>query len=310
MSGFQKQNLVLTDAILETPALDGDLHLAAGSGDGAGRILVKNYAETVEEIAYMSDLGGGGGGDIFTSLVETPVSITTTATLTSTAFGKLHVISGTTADYTVTLPAVSGNTNKIISFRIAHDATRFFTIKAAGSELIDGLNERVMWQDECATLLCDGSRWIKIAGKSRPLKVTANRGTSQNLSGNTTVTIIFDTLLTDSRESSPIASLFYNTSDGIFTAPRPSVYLCSSFIRLNSDTATYSYNITRAGAARFDNPNIAISRPNGSHQTLNGRWGLGVGHTARCVIFCPSAQSTLTTTGNKPTFAVTEIPEW
>jgi hypothetical protein len=105
-------------------------------------------------------------GDYLSVLSAAEIAITTTATAT---IGRQHLISGTSADYTVTLPAASGNTGKFIGFRISTSATRLFTIKGNGAELIDGLNTRIMWKGESAILYCDGTGWKKIAGLSIPM---------------------------------------------------------------------------------------------------------------------------------------------
>ena len=109
--------------------------------------------------------------DILSSLVSSEVSITAATTLTSTAFGKMHVCSGTTADYTVGLPAVSGNAGKIIGFRMASSLTKLITLDGNGTETIDGELIRTMWARETAILMCDGTEWIKIAGKSIPFNI-------------------------------------------------------------------------------------------------------------------------------------------
>ena len=120
-------------------------------------------------------LGGGAAGssgtsgsssDYLSTLTGAEIAITTTATAT---ISRQHLISGTSADYTVTLPAASGNTGKFIGIRIDGSATRLFTIKGNASELIDGLNTRIMWKSEAAILYCDGTGWKKMAGVSYPM---------------------------------------------------------------------------------------------------------------------------------------------
>jgi len=96
-----------------------------------------------------------------------PVSVTTTATLT---IGKHHVCSGTTADYTITLPAVSGNEGRLISVEMSGALTKLVTVDGNASETIDGATTRIMWASETAILLCDGTQWTKVAGKSIPMQ--------------------------------------------------------------------------------------------------------------------------------------------
>ena len=96
-----------------------------------------------------------------------PINITTTPT--TLTIGKHHVITETTADRTHTLPAVSGNAGRQISIQIAASTTKLITIDGNASETIDGSLTRIMWAGEAATLLCNGTTWSKIAGKSRPM---------------------------------------------------------------------------------------------------------------------------------------------
>lgn len=103
-------------------------------------------------------------------------SITGTATA---VIGRLNVCSGTSANYTVTLPAVSGNSGKYIGFRMAAGLTKLVTLDGDGTETIDGATTRVMWAGETALLYCDGSTWTKMAGKTLTL-AGALTGTQTN----------------------------------------------------------------------------------------------------------------------------------
>lgn len=103
-------------------------------------------------------------------------SITGTATA---VIGRLNVCSGTSANYTVTLPAVSGNSGKYIGFRMAAGLTKLVTLDGDGTETIDGATTRVMWAGETALLYCDGSTWTKMAGKTLTL-AGAITGTQTN----------------------------------------------------------------------------------------------------------------------------------
>jgi len=116
--------------------------------------------------ATWATLPAGTAYDMLSTLTASEISITgaTTATIS-----RMHVCSGTSADYTVTLPAVSGNTGKFIGFRMASGLTKLVTLDGNGSETIDGATTRVMWANEAAILYCDGSTWTKVAGKSIPM---------------------------------------------------------------------------------------------------------------------------------------------
>ncbi len=99
--------------------------------------------------------------------VEVPVNAATV--LSPAAFAKMHVCSSGAAGYTVELPPVSDNAGKMIGIRVSPTSTGFVTIDGSGSELIDGQQTRKLWATEVAVLLCDGTAWIKVAGKSRAM---------------------------------------------------------------------------------------------------------------------------------------------
>jgi len=108
----------------------------------------------------------GAGGDIVSPLVSAEISITSTTTAT---IDRMHVISGTGSDYTINLPASSGNAGKLIGFRVSQSATKLFTLDGNASETINGSLTRILWAGESCILLCDGSNWLKIAGLTIPM---------------------------------------------------------------------------------------------------------------------------------------------
>jgi hypothetical protein len=133
------------------------------------------------------------GDSLYLGLDATEISITGAITLTSTAFGKLHVCSGTSADYTVGLPAVSGSAGKTISFRMSSALTKLVTLDGNASETIGDATTRIMWANETAILLCDGTAWTKLAGISIPMKARAALATAgaaaQAIAASTTVVV-------------------------------------------------------------------------------------------------------------------------
>ena len=125
---------------------------------------------------------GGSVLDSFKIDTTAEVSVTGSTTLTNAAFGKMHVCSGTTADYTVGLPAASGNAGKLIGIRISNACAKMIQLVAnAGTQLIDGSLTRWMWANESAVLLCDGTGWTKIAGQSIPMICKISANTTQSI---------------------------------------------------------------------------------------------------------------------------------
>lgn len=103
--------------------------------------------------------GPSGGGDLLSTLVNAESSITGTAS--PTTFDTLYVCTGTSANYTVTLPAVSGNAKKLMAFRGGDSTalTKVVTIDADGTEKIGSRSSIALLWDEQIILQCDGTRW-------------------------------------------------------------------------------------------------------------------------------------------------------
>lgn len=159
-------NLFFTGARAIGAALTG-FTAAAGTVAATDSILAA-FQKVVGNIAQLSVTGGGD----WDTLIGTEISVTGTATAT---LGRMHVCSGTSADYTVTLPTAASQSGKVIGFRMSSALTRFVTIDGNASETIDGALTRVMWANEVAILRSDGSNWHKIAGKSIPLSAHISR---------------------------------------------------------------------------------------------------------------------------------------
>lgn len=114
-----------------------------------------------------------------------PISVTGAVTAT---IGKLHVCSGTSANYTVTLPAVSGNSGKSIAFIMSGALTKLVTLDGNASETINGSLTRIMHDNESCILYCDGAEWKKLAGLSIPMSANISL-TSAQIIANATLTL-------------------------------------------------------------------------------------------------------------------------
>ena len=91
----------------------------------------------------------------------TPVSVTGTTSLTSSALGKVHICTGTSADYTVDLPTAVGNEGVII-FKGAAALTKVVTIQGVSGQTIDGESDRKFSATGMIAVLSDGANWVVV----------------------------------------------------------------------------------------------------------------------------------------------------
>lgn len=168
----------------------------------------------------------GPAADMFSMFNYTEVSITEAASLDASAFGKMHVCTGTSVDYTIDLPAASGNAGRIIGFRMSSALTKLVTLDASGGELIDGITTRIMWASEVAILMCDGVGWIKVGGKSIPMQCTLDLGATSILAVNTYRRTPFNAV----RTAISNQPLLADTANSQFIIIRPGIHTASASV--------------------------------------------------------------------------------
>lgn len=88
-----------------------------------------------------------------------PESITGAESLDATAFGKIHLCSGTTVDYTIDLPTAAGNSGKSLILKGIGALTKVVTIQGVSGQLIDGESTRKFSSEGSFTLISDGTGW-------------------------------------------------------------------------------------------------------------------------------------------------------
>lgn len=106
--------------------------------------------------------------DLVAPLHDTVISITAADTA---VLGRVHLISGTTDDYSISLPPAAGNDGKLLAFVVdeSGNANKRYTLDAYDTEEINGATTRVLWAGESVVLLAQGGAWRRIAGYSRPM---------------------------------------------------------------------------------------------------------------------------------------------
>jgi hypothetical protein len=295
---------------------------ALTGGGGKARLMATDIA--ADQYFALPAVGGTSGSpamiatgtsqayDFLSTLANAEIAIGTTANLT---ISTMHVCSGTSSDYTVTLPAVGANTGKFVGVRMAPGLTKFVTIKGNAAELIDGLNTRVMWANESAVLYCDGVTWTKMAGKTIPMRCTVYANASQTFSAGAMTKITFGTLDTDNTNRMATSS---NSQIIIF---RPGEYIVGAALdwSLNNGSACsvqiFIKNTTGPVVMGAGNKYYTSSQNN--NQTINAVLTLAAGavmeidgnysagnFSSACFNFYAAYVPAYTF------FTITEIPTW
>jgi hypothetical protein len=247
-----------------------------------------------------------GGGDYLGDLTDSEISITATgATLT---ISRQHVISGTSSDYTVTLPAASGNSGKFIGIRILNTATKLFTIDGNSSETIDGALTRIMWAGESAVLYCDGSNWFKISGKTIPVicNISQTAG-DQSVSSATSTLVTVNNVIDDSVGMADL-------SNRKIIIRRPGIYTISGAVGWNGISAASARCLTQltindAFFANSEVPGVIGGAPTAF--ATRSKSAMAVSDYIRLVAYQNSGLSQSTDGVNGVTFVgCVEVPSW
>lgn len=198
---------------------------------------------------------------------ENSVTGTATAVLSDSMSALVwNTCTGTTVDYPLNLPAVSGNANKYCAIRMAPALTRLVTVDANSTELIDGQQARVMWANETAVLFCNGTNWTKVMGKSIPMTCVLSQNTGGTLSdtvANSTETVVpMNLTVTDN------TGLMANLASDRVTILRDASYLVVGITNY-SKTSNFSTGIDANGntQCRLHQNGTAITEVSVSAQT-------------------------------------------
>lgn len=234
---------------------------------------------------------------------EIAITGATTATI-----GQMHVCSGTSADYTVTLPPASGNAGKMIGLRMSAALTKLVTIDANASELIDGALTRVMWATEVAILLCDGTGWMKVAGKTVAMAAGIYRATPQTSLASATVAKINCATL-DFDNTGAIADV----SNSRLTVRRPGVYAISGKVQ-GDNTGAVSRWITllMVNAAQVGSGECAAVAGSSPTPTASRTQSLSAGDQVELYVYhnAGAAKQVAGSSGKESQINMFEVPSW
>lgn len=244
--------------------------------------------------------------------------ISVTGTVTAT-IGQMHVCSGTSADYTVTLPAASGNGGRLIGFRMAPIASlsKLVTLDGNSSETIDGAITRIMWAGESVILACDGSNWFKIGGMSIPMMARGGRTSlvSGDISNVTTTLIPMNISRTDN------TGRMVDTSGGTLVFVRAGLYDCVGSINYAATDGSSAMGSSNNTQVRLQKNTSTVVAANSI--AYNSTWfpalqseitvSFAVGDTLGCYAYQQSSSNVNIYTAGTPDvtwLSASEIIQW
>lgn len=142
----------------------GKLELADQASMTDARLLGRSAgsAGIPQELTVGDGLSLSGGsltaslaffGRIFNS---TPVAHTAAGTLT---VDRMNTVSLTSADATLSFPAASGNTGKVVGVKVMPTNTKRVTLDGNASETLDGATTLTVSAGSSSLWYCDGSNW-------------------------------------------------------------------------------------------------------------------------------------------------------
>lgn len=237
IGGIQGLTAALAGKMANPMTAAGDM-IRGGTSGAPERVAAGTNGHVMTIVSGVPDWAAPG--DLLSSLAKSEVAVTGALTLTSSAFGRMHVCSGTSNNYSIVLPAVAGNAGKLIGFRMAPGLTRLVTLDGNASEQIDGRLTRVMWANEVAILLCDGTTWTKIAGKSIPMVCEMYPTSSINIAHGTNTRIPLAAVVRDN--SGAIADPSTNQRMNI---PRPGLWRTQGIVYYQPGTQVMQQNHCR-----------------------------------------------------------------
>lgn len=184
------------------------------------------------------------------------VAITGAVALNSAAYGRAHLVSGTAADYTITLPAPS--VGKAIHFKVSTAGTKLFTLDAGTGNTIEGVQSRKLVAKEAVTLIAsDANTWVKADGVSVALYCQAWTTATQLWNNSVNQKI---TLAGVSSTNAP-SSMFDDANDRI-PILRPGNYKITVKLAINntgSGTNNHTMNINKNGSSAASAKDVAYS---------------------------------------------------
>jgi len=220
-AGSAADRVAVFDGVTGKVIKDGGVTIAEIAGGGGGLLAANNLSDVADTATSFRNLGGMD--------MSTPIVLTGATTLTSTAFSRFHVISGTSANYTVTLPTPVGNSGALIALMVAvpASASKLYTV-ASPSGKVGRQTSLVMWASESLLIRSNGVDWNIIEARQIPFVGLLSRSTDQTVTPSTITKI---NMLVAAGDPAGL-NLCYDAANTAFKAPRIGVYIFNVYTYL------------------------------------------------------------------------------
>ena len=285
---------------------------ALSAGTGKAKLLTPQLAT---DQSYVLPLQGCGL-DMLGSIANAEVALTAAGVA---AIGTWTHCTATSANYALTLPALSASWGQFLGVTIDASSTYLVTLTSAGADTINGSATRVMRANESAVLYADQSagQWMKVAGLTIPMSGSIGVSANQTFA-NSTWTILSTAFATSLYLNAPAA--FMTAASGRINILRPGRYRMTLSVltsttngTLNSPTIGIAVNGTASAAYQFS---IIGSSSYNVSLTLDVEASFAAGAYLQPSAYYSGGSYTTTFIYNDTAshannwFTVTEIPTW
>jgi hypothetical protein len=192
------------------------------------------FPVTAGTSTYVLQTDGSGVGSWVS---KTKLSITAKTTTYTATIDDDVITCSTGSAWTLTLPAASTATGKVLEIKKTSSDLNGLTIDGNASETIDGATTVILYlQYEAIKIVCDGSNWFIIDRTIPTVYVEVENSAGTALSGSDATNVLtYPTEVADSH------GCFSST---VFTAPRPGKYIVNAYQSLVSVVATARVIVT------------------------------------------------------------------